>query len=278
MNDLERTIIDLNDNVDELYEKKEEAYENLLEVNKRKQNAKERVDRYNKKVDRLSNEYDKMKMNRVAVITVPCISIPLTLLSLLFGATTPLVVGIFMLGCAAGYRFASDTVYFKMLNNKDERLLCRLFPSLKRKRDFYYQSCFRCSEYEKKLKEVTEEAEHVEEEYNEIVDSIEKLKEVTSSVCDLHFGKLKRELLPYYTDLEVVIGRTISNPEKFYANICNGLTRKERNDIIQDMEGRSCANCTNANCTLSDEEKANMTNCNDWYNEVEIGMSKVLRR
>ena len=183
-----------------------------------------------------------------------------------------------VLGSFCGYRLANDVVDYKLLKEGDMRLLTRLFQSINNKKQEFDKAAADRRVYSDKLAELTSLEESISEEYDELVDGIQKLEDVSKSMCDLHFSKLQRELLPHYTDLETVIGRTISNPEKFYANICNGLTRKERNDIIAEMSCKTCDNCTYTGCTLSDEEKLNAGCCSDWYNEIEIGMSKVLRR
>ena len=44
------------------------------------------------------------------------------------------------------------------------------------------------------------------------------------------------------------------------------------------MYGKTCENCQNHSCRLTQDEKDKMSDCKSWYNEVEIGMNKVLKR
>lgn len=277
MNDLEKSIIELNSKIDGLKKKKCEIQEKRIEVRSRKDGAYEKERRYNNKVERLSGELDKLMIKRVALITIPSLAIWLPLLFLLNVPAT--IVGcIGLLGCAGGYRLASDLVSYKMLNAADERLLTRLFPRVREKKKILDKAISDRKIYTDKLIELTSEEETVNEEFDNVEDEIKQSEDSLRSMCEVHFGNLKREMQPHYTDLEIVIDRTISNPERFYSNICNGLTRKERNDIIANMSCKSCDNCTYTGCTLSDEEKANTGCCENWYNEIEIGKGKVLRR
>ena len=278
MNDLEKSIIELNMSIDDLYKKRADIQSKRVEVRSRKDGAYEKERRYSNKVERLSNELDALMTKRLSLVTIPSLGVWLPLLALVFEAPLGIVAAIGILGAVSGYRFASDLVHHKMLTKGDMRLLTRLFPSIKTKSAELEKACSDRKNYSDKLVELTSEEDTINEEYDELDDGIRKLEDVSKSMCELHFSKLQRELLPHYTDLETVIGRTISNPEKFYSNICNGLTRKERNDIIAEMSCKSCENCTYTGCTLSDEEKAQNGVCENWYNEIEIGKSKVLRR
>lgn len=278
MNNLEMSIIELNNSIDDLRKKRDDIQEKRIEVRSRKDGSYEKERRYSNKVERLSSELDELMTKRVSLMTIPSLGVWLPLLALVFEAPVGIVVGIGVLGAASGYRFASDLVHHKMLTKGDMRLLTRLFPAVKTKREELEKACSDRKVYSDKLVELTSEEDKINCEYDEVLSRIQELEGNLKSMCELHFSKLQRELLPYYTDLETVIGRTISNPEKFYSNICNGLTRKERNDIIVQMSCKSCDNCTYTGCALSDEEKTQTGVCENWYNEIEIGKSKVLRR
>lgn len=277
MNDLERNIIEVNASIEDLYKKRKVVQEKRIDVRSRKDGAYEKERRYSNKVERLSSELDALMTKRVALITIPSVAV-WSLLFFMLNIPVGIIGAIGLLGCAAGYRFAEDVVNHKMLGEGDMRLLTRLFPSIRNKKAVLDKAIKDKTVYSDKLEELSSEEEKINEEYDELSDGIVKLEGVSKSMCDLHFSKLQREMLPHYTDLETVIGRTISNPEKFYSNICNGLTRKERNDIIAEMSCKSCENCTYTGCTLSDEEKQASGVCENWYNEIEIGKSKVLRR
>ena len=278
MNDLERTIIDLGKQIDELYIKKDELQLSLNEIMSRKDGSSSKSDRYFKKFERIKEEFNSLRMKKLNCITIPSIGLSITSLVLLSGAPLSFCAAILGLSCAAGYRLSYDMVYHNMLRRDDERLLERVFPSIKDKKEEYEKAYVEYLNFHNKFMQLSCDENEIREELESVLDGICKLKGRRSSLCNLYFKKLEDSDLPYCTELEDVISKTIANPDKFYTNICNGLNHKERNDIVENIQNKSCSNCTNSSCKLSDEEKESISNCKSWFNEVEIGMSKVLRR
>lgn len=278
MNDLEKNIIELNSNIADLYKKKDEIKEKLTFVRSRRSGASEKERRYSNKVNRISKDLDKLIAKRLSLITIPSLAFWLPLIGIVFQLPLIAVFGIGVFGGFVGYRFSRDLIEHKMLRESDMRLLTRLFPSINIKKGDLDKAISDKKVYSDKISELREEERKLEEEYYSIDASILKLDSLSRSMCEIYFNKLKRENDENYADLETVINRTICNPDKFYSNICNGLTRRERNEIIAQMSCKSCDNCTYTGCVLSDEEKTQTGVCENWYNEIEIGKSKVLRR
>lgn len=278
MNDLEKNIIELNSRIDKLYVDRNEIHEKLSEVKSRKNGASEKERRYSNKVNRISKDLDKLMASRLSLITVPSLAFWLPLLGIVFQLPFVAVVGIGVLGGVAGYRFSCDLIEHKMLREGDMRLLTRLFPSIRMKKGDLDKAISDRKVYTDKLSELSDKVIKLEDELESVESNILKLEALSKSMCNIYFSKLKREADGEHTDLEVIIDRTVRNTDSFYTNICYGLTKKERNEIIAEMSCKSCDNCTNYSCDLSDEEKANTVSCSDWYNEIEIGKSKVLRR
>lgn len=278
MNDLEKTIVYLDMNIDDYSNKEIKTFENKQGVTSKRNQAQVRLDRISSKVKRLNQELDKLKVKKISTLTVPVIGFAGFSIAAIFASPIALTVTSTIIGGTCGYRFASDIVKYKLLNEKDNLLLERLFPTIEGKAIELDNAILKMENCKDKLEELTKEEEKLSEEYEELHDGVEKLKEVRESMYSLHIKKLSREYLPYHTSLEDVLNRTIDNPQKFYTDVCSVLTNEEKKDIVSDMPNKSCENCQNHTCRLTQEEKDKMIDCKAWYNEAEIGKSKVLRR
>lgn len=278
MNDIEKALVDIDFNINDCINKEVKVYDKYLDVKKKREEAENRVNRYGKNIEVLNGELDNLRINKMSLLTVPSIGFACFGFALLFNAPIALTVGVTVLGGAAGYKMAEDMVRFKMINRTDERLLNRLFPSIVSKKKEIKKVRNAQKNCMGKVSELTTEEESLKEEHEELIYGIDKLKEYRDSVLDLHIKKLRREYLPYHTDVEDVLNKVIKDPEYFYRTVCRELKNEEKRDIVLDMSGKSCDNCQNYSCRLTQEEKEKMSNCKAWYNEVEIGMSKVLRR
>ena len=278
MNDLEQTLVNLDFNINDCNIRDNEVYAKYLEVKRIRELAQKRLESHNEKINVITAELDDLKVKNMSLIMVPSIGGVFVSLGLLFGVPLTLGIGIFGLGAISGFKITSDMVKYKSLNNHVEVLLNKLFPSIAKKNfelKKIYKAKNKCAE---SLNSLTLEEESLLEEHEELVDGIEKLKEIKDSVLDLHLSKLSREYLPCYTKLEDIINKTVNDPSQFYGDVCRELTDEERRDIILDIGGKSCNNCQNYSCCETKKETDKITDCKSWYNEEEIGMSKVLRR
>ena len=133
MNELEKTIIDLDLRISDMEDKEIRTYDEYQDLTKRRENAEETLSRYDRKMSRESNELTDMKVRRLSMITVPTIGCSVTFLALLCSAPLSLSAAILLGGCASGYKLASDMVNYGYINSVDDRLLRRLFHSIRRK-------------------------------------------------------------------------------------------------------------------------------------------------
>ena len=261
-------------------------------MSKERKRAQVKLDKYASKVKRLNEELDRLRVKKISTLTVPTVALAGLSLAAVFSSPFSLIAASTIIGGTCGYRFASDIVKYKMLNEKDNLFLERVFPSIEEKTIELENATLKMENYKSQTDRLTEEEKRLTEESIELKAGLEKLKETRESMIDLHFKKLRREYLPYHTDVEEllnkvihdpeyfyrILNRTIVDPKKFYASVCSELTNEERKDIVLNMQGKSCENCQNHTCRKTQEEKDNMTECQAWYNEEKIGMSKVLRR
>ena len=202
----------------------------------------------------------------------------LTFSVLLFGgATVFFTILITLLGFIAGCGISNVLVNSNLLNKNDNLLLSRIFPSIRNKQVELEKNKYYLSHYNSLIEELNLKESFVNSQLDKILDDLSESELKYDNLIEVYFKTKEKELLPYYRELKDVIEMTIKNPEQFYINICNGLTGKERKDIIEGIECKSCANCTNISCKLTCEEKQNVNNCESWYNELEIGKSKVLK-
>lgn len=87
------------------------------------------------------------------------------------------------------------------------------------------------------------------------------------------------------TPLDDIIDKILRSPSDFYKRISEELTPEERIFIIQNLENKSCINCTNESCRVPYKEKTGLdesgkpqgSSCISWNNDVLIGKCKVLR-
>ena len=259
-------------------EKEIKTYERKENVTNKRKIEEDKLIRHTNKVKRLSGELEKLKINKISTLTVPVTAFAGFSLALLFASPIALTAASTLVGAAGGYRFANDIVKYKMLNKKDSLLLERLFPAVEGKAIELDKATLNMDNCKSKVEDLTHEEEELTTEHKELHEGVEKLKEIRDSLYSLHIKKLNREYLPYHTDLQEILSRTIEDLNKFYTDICRELTDEEKRDIAFDITNKTCQNCQNEECTLTQEEKEKMSNCVSWYNEVEIGKSKVLRR
>lgn len=278
MNDLEKTIIHLDLNISDYSNKEITTINEKENVSRERKKAQVKLDRYASKVKRINEELDRLRVKKISTLTVPTVALAGLSLAAVFSSPFSLIAASTIIGGTCGYRFASDIVKYKMLNEKDNLFLERVFPSIEGKTIELENVTLKMENYKSQTDRLTEEEKRLTEESIELKSGLEKLKETRESMIDLHFKKLRREYLPYYTDLEEILNRTIVEPKKFYASVCSELTNEERKDIVLNIQDKSCENCQNHTCRKTQEEKDNMTECQAWYNEEKIGMSKVLRR
>lgn len=278
MNDIEKTLVSIDFNINDCEDKEVKLYDKYLGVKQEREEIQGRVDRYGNRLVSLNEELDNLKVKKMSLLTVPSLGIACFGLAFLFNAPAALTLGITVLGGATGYKLADDMVRYKMINRADERLLNRLFPAIVSKKREIKKISNAQKNCKNKVEELSIEEEQLKGEHEELVKKIDKLKDSKESVLNLHIKKLRREYLPYHTDVEEVLNKVIRDPEYFYRTVCRQLKNEERRDIVSDMKGKSCENCQNYSCRLTQEEKDKMQNCKAWYNEVEIGMSKVLKR
>lgn len=93
-------------------------------------------------------------------------------------------------------------------------------------------------------------------------------------------GEIKTENSKKYFDstpLDKIIDKIIENPKLFYENISNELTNEEFIYIHNSIEGKTCSNCSNINCKISDSLKP-IDNCLAWSNKELVGKIKLLRK
>lgn len=278
MNDLEKTIVNIDMNINDYSNKEIKTYEKKQNITNKRKSEQDKLTRRTSKVKRLNEELDRLKTNKISTLTVPVTAAAGLSLGLLFASPIALTVASTIIGAAGGYRLANDIVKYKMLNETSNLFLEKLFPTIEGKSIELDKATLNMDNSRNRVEELTREEEELADEYEELHDGVEKLKEIRESLYSLHIRKLNREYLPYYTNLEEILNKTIEEPNKFYTNVCRILTNEERRDIAHDIPNKSCQNCQNGECTLTQEEKAKNSNCESWYNEVEIGMSKVLRR
>ena len=77
----------------------------------------------------------------------------------------------------------------------------------------------------------------------------------------------------------------MDNPQKFYIDIYNNLTPEEKLFIIENLENKTCLNCTNGNCKIDSWDKLKLDEynkpqgqkCVSWQNDLLVGKSKVLK-
>lgn len=278
MNDIEKTLVNIDFNINDSVNKEVKVYDKYIGVKKQREEVENRANRHGKRIEILNAELDELKLKKMSLLTVPALGFACFGVALLFSAPVALTVGVTVLGGATGYKVADDMVRYKMINKADERLLNRLFPSILNKKKEIKKVSNAQKNCMLKVSELSAEEELLKSEHEELVQGIDKLKQSKEAVLDLHIRKLRREYLPYHTDVEELLNKVIHDPEYFYRTVCRQLKDEEKRDIIYDMSGKSCENCQNYSCRLTQEEKEKMTNCKSWYNEVEIGMSKVLKR
>ena len=278
MNDIERTLVDIDFKISDCENKEVKIYDKYLGVKQQREEVQNRVNNYGKKIERLNEELDNLKVLKTSILTVPSIGFACFGFALLFSAPVALTVGVTVLGGATGYKLANDMVRYKMINKSDETLLIRLFPSIAKKHRELLKVNNARKNCEKKVESLSEEEALLKEEYDDLVLGHNKLNESKEKALNLLVKKLRKEYLPYFTDNKDLLDKVIRDPEYFYRTVCRELKSEERKDIVRNMKGKSCENCQNYSCRLSQDEKANITNCNAWYNEVEIGMSKILKR
>ena len=278
MNDLEKTILNLDMNIRDYSNKEATTFEKKQGITGERNQAQVKLDRFTSKVKRLNKELDELKVKKISTITVPVIGFVGFSIAALFASPITLTIVSTIIGGTCGYRFASDIVKYKLLNEKDSLLLDRLFPTIEGKEIELDNAILKMENCKDKLQEIITEEEKISEEYEELHDGVEKLKEIRESIYSLHIKKLSREYLPYNTDIEEVLNRVIENPKEFYIKVCGELKNEEKKDIVLDMPNKKCENCQNHTCRLTQEEKAKISDCKAWYNEEEIGRSKVLRR
>lgn len=88
------------------------------------------------------------------------------------------------------------------------------------------------------------------------------------------------------TPIEDIIEKILKHPDSFYEKICEELAPEERLFIIQNLENKSCMNCTNSTCRVPYAEKTGVdesdkpqgSQCIGWSNEVLIGKCKVFKK
>lgn len=86
--------------------------------------------------------------------------------------------------------------------------------------------------------------------------------------------------------LESLINKVSENPTEFYKKISAELTPEERLFIMNNLENKSCDNCTNCLCRIENYEKGGIdefgnfegSSCCGWYNDELVGRSKVLKK
>lgn len=276
MSDLEKTIIDLKYSIDELTEKKYDIYDKKQELLLRKGNAEKKAERYSKKVSKLEAQLNDMLIKKLSLIISPIVGFVIFAILLFSGATPILTAFITFLGFVTGCGISNTIVNCNILNEKDYLLMGRIFSSIKDKQLELLKNRHYVEHFNSIVNELSSEESSVSADYDVIVSDLANLQSRYNSLIDFYFKKKEKELLPYYRNLEDVIKNTIKNPDQFYRNICNGLNRKEKKDIIDDIEVKNCQNCTSTSCKLTNEQKENIITCDSWYNEVEIGKSKVL--
>lgn len=278
MNDLEKKIINLDLAISDYTNKKTQVFNQRKEITEKKENIQNKLNRYSNKVKRLNEELEKIKTKKISNLTIPVLGFAGFSLAIIFSSPLAITLASTIIGASAGYRFANDIVKYKMLNEKDELLLERIFPNIEGKVIELDNASLRANNYQNKLEYLINKEQKLTEEYENLEQKIKALKNERETMINTHFKKISREYLPYYTSLDDVLNKTIENPQKFYTNVCSVLTNEERKDIVFDMQGRTCETCQNHTCRLTQEEKEKMSDCKAWYNEVEIGKSKVLRR
>lgn len=278
MSDLEKTIIDLKYSIDELSEKKCDIYDKKQELLVRKSNAEKKLERYSKKVSKLEVQLNDMLIKKLSLIISPIVGFSIFAILLFSGATPILTAFITFLGFVTGCGISNTIINCNILNEKDYLLMGRIFSSIKDKQLELLRNRHYVEHFNSIVNELSSEESSVSADYDVIVGDLANLQSRYNSLRDFYFKKKEKELLPYYRNLEDVIKNTIKNPDQFYRNICNGLNRKEKKDIIEEIKVKNCQNCTSTSCKLTNEQKENIITCDSWYNEVEIGKSKVLGR
>lgn len=276
MNSVEKNLVNIENKIKDCEKEEGILFDKYIGVKREREEVETKLVLLDDKILRLNSEYDDLKSKKISLICVPAMGVACFSFALLFSAPVALTAGITILGGACGYRFSNDVVRNKMLNGSDELLLKRVFPSVARK-GREVRKAYRTKEhFNDKLEELTLEEESVKSEREDMILEIGKLRKSKDSMVNLIIEKLNRE--SSHKDMKDILDKVVKDPEHFYRSICWELSNEEKRDLALSMEGKSCENCRNFTCRLTEEEKAKLEDCKAWYNEVEIGMSKVLKR